>query len=155
MTMHLFWVQNRPFSPNKFFLEIYYYHSNLPISPFHCAKLKKSSSSRSRVMRMLQLLGSKWPISPNHNFFRNLFMSLVCFIHAYLHTKNLKVKYLSISELLMIKQYWNFIGREPFFSLNWELDFSQTCSFRKILMNHKNFDFTHIKQQTKIMTWFS
>ena len=54
----------------NFFLEIYYYHSNLPISPFHCTKLKKSSSSRSRSMRMLQLLGSKWPISPNLNFFR-------------------------------------------------------------------------------------
>ena len=33
----------------------YYYHSHLPISPFHCAKLKKNSSSRSRVMRMRKL----------------------------------------------------------------------------------------------------
>ena len=36
----------------NFFLENYQYHSHLPISPFHCAKLKKKSSSESRVRRM-------------------------------------------------------------------------------------------------------
>ena len=31
-----------PIRPKEiFFLENYYYHSRLPISPFHCAKLKK------------------------------------------------------------------------------------------------------------------
>ena len=36
-----------------------------------------------------QFLGLKWPISPNENFFsENLLMSLVSFIHAYLHAKN-------------------------------------------------------------------
>ena len=47
-----FWTQSGPFAPKKFFLENYYYHSNLPISLFHCAKFKKNSSSGSRVMRM-------------------------------------------------------------------------------------------------------
>ena len=45
---------------------------------------------------------------------------------------------------MMIKEYWNLIGWEPFLSLTWELDFSQACSFRRMLMNHKNFDFTQI-----------
>ena len=44
----------------------------------------------------------------------------------------------------MIKEYWNLIGWEPFLSLTWELDFSQACSFRRMLMNHKNLDFTQI-----------
>ena len=36
-----------------------------------------------------QFLGPKWPISPNDNFFSgSLLMSLVSFIHAYLHAKN-------------------------------------------------------------------
>ena len=36
-----------------------------------------------------QFLGPKWFISPNENFFeKNLLMSLVSFIHAYLHAKN-------------------------------------------------------------------
>ena len=42
----------------------------------------------------VQFLGTKWCISLNDNFFffffffRKLLMSLVCFIHAYLHAKN-------------------------------------------------------------------
>ena len=43
--------------------------------------------------------------------------------------------------MLVIKEYWNLIGQEPFLSLTWELDFFQACSFYRILMDHKNFDF--------------
>ena len=35
-----------------------------------------------------QFLGPKLPISPNDNFLKNLLLSLVSFIHAYLHAKN-------------------------------------------------------------------
>ena len=48
----------------------------------------------------------------------------------------------------MIKEYWNLIGREPFLSVTWEPDFSQGCSFRRMLMNHKNFNFTQIPDKT-------
>ena len=51
----------------------------------------------------------------------------------------------------MIKEYWILIGWEPFLSLTWELDFPQACSFRRILMNHKNFDFTQIPDKTNDM----
>ena len=51
----------------------------------------------------------------------------------------------------MIKEYWNLISREQFFSLTWELDFSQAYSFPRILMNHKNFDFTQIPEKTNDM----
>ena len=51
----------------------------------------------------------------------------------------------------MIKEYWNLIGWEPFLSLTWELDFSQACSFRSKLMNHKNFDFTQIPDKANDM----
>ena len=54
----------------------------------------------------------------------------------------------------MIKEYWNLIGRERFLSLTWELDFSQTCSFRRMLMNHKNFDFTQISDKTNDVIFF-
>ena len=37
--------------PKNFFLENHY-HFHLTISPFHCAKFQKNSSSGSRVMRM-------------------------------------------------------------------------------------------------------
>ena len=80
-------------------------------------------------------------------FSENLLMSLVSLIHAYLHAK-IKVRYLSISEILTIKEYWNLIGREQFLAITWEPDFSQACSFRRMLMNHKNFHLTQIPDKT-------
>ena len=85
--MRYFSAQNGPFAPNKFFLENYY-HSHLPISPFHCAKFKKSSSSGSRVMRMCNFWVQNGPFPQIRIFSENLLMSLVSFIHAHLHAKN-------------------------------------------------------------------
>ena len=48
----------------------------------------------------------------------------------------------------MVKEYWNLIGRKPFLAITWKPDFSQACSFRKMLMNHKNFHFTKIPDKT-------
>ena len=56
-----------------------------------------------------------------------------------------------MSEILMINKYWNLIGREPYLSLTWELDFSQACSLCRMFMNHKNFDFTQISDKTNDM----
>ena len=74
--------------PKQFFflLEIYYHHSHLPISPFHYVKFKKDSSSR--VMSMCNLWVQNGPFSQIRIFLENLLMSLVSFIHAYLHAKN-------------------------------------------------------------------
>ena len=44
----------------------------------------------------------------------------------------------------MIKEYWNLIGQEPFLAITRELDLSQACSFRRMLMNQKNFHFTQV-----------
>ena len=43
----------------------------------------------------------------------------------------------------MIKEYRNLIDREWFLVITWEPDFSQSCSFRRMLMNHTNFDKTN------------
>ena len=48
----------------------------------------------------------------------------------------------------MIKEFWNLIVREPFLYLNWELDFSQACSFCRMLMIHKNFNFSQLSDKT-------
>ena len=71
--------------PNNFFLGNYYYHSHLPISPFYCVKFKKNSSSRSRVMRLCNLWAQNSPFPQIRVFSENLLMSLVFFIHVYLH----------------------------------------------------------------------
>ena len=69
-----------------FLLEIYYHHSHLPISPFHYVKFKKDSSSR--VMSMCNLWVQNGPFPQIRIFLENLLMSLVSFIHAYLHARN-------------------------------------------------------------------
>ena len=64
------------------------YHSHLPISPLHCAKFLKNSSSGSRVMRMHDFWAQNDPFPQMRIFSENLLMSLVSFIHAYLHAIN-------------------------------------------------------------------
>ena len=79
-------------------------------------------------------------------FSQNLLIWLVPVIHAYLNAKN-------PSQILMIKEYWNLIGQEPFLALTWEPDFSQAWSFRRMLMNHKNFRLHRFL--TRLMVRFS
>ena len=47
-----------------------------------------------------------------------------------------------------MKEYWNLSGWESFLAITWEPDFSQACSFRRMLMNHKKFRFTQIPDKT-------
>ena len=63
---------------------------------------------------------------------------------------------------MKIKEYRNLIGREPFLAITWEPAFPQACSFRRMLMNHKNLHFTQIPDKNndvislkspKIMFW--
>ena len=72
----------------KFFGTNHYYYFHLPIGPFHCAKFKKNSYSRSRVMRMHNFWAQNDPLPQMRFFSENLSMSLVYFIHVYLHAKN-------------------------------------------------------------------
>ena len=68
-----------------------------------------------------------------------------------IYMPKIKVRYSSISEILLIKEYlsqWNLIGRETLLAVTWEPDFSRVCSFRRMLMNHKNFHFTQIRDKT-------
>ena len=56
--------------------------------PFSLCKILKNSYSRSRVMRMHNFWAQNGPFPQMRIFSENLLMSLVSFIHAYLHTKN-------------------------------------------------------------------
>ena len=60
----------------------------------------------------------------------------------------IKFRYLSISEISTIKEYWNLIDQETFLATTWEPDFSQACSFCLTLMNHKKFCFKQIPDKT-------
>ena len=74
-------------SGNIFFCTNSYHYFYLPIGPFHCAKFLKNSTSESRVMRMRHFWAQNRPFVQMRIFSENLLITLVSFIHAYLHTK--------------------------------------------------------------------
>ena len=94
----------------------------------------------------MQVLSPKWPISANENFFQKtcwwaLFLSfMLSTFQKSTSDINLLVK--------SIKEYWNLLVQEPFLAITWQPDFSQTCSFGRMLINHKNFYFTQILDKT-------
>ena len=144
MRIHHFWAQNGPFAPNKcFFWKIINITLICLLAPFVVQNFKKILPADPELWGCA-ILGPKIAHFPKWEYFsENVLMSLVSFIHAYLHAK-IKVRYLSIGEISTIKKYWNLIGREQFLTITREPDFSQACSFPRMLMNRKNFRFTLI-----------
>ena len=126
--------------PTQFllFFENYYYHFHLPIGSFHCAKFKKSSPSGSRVMTQ----NDNFP--QMRIFSENLLMSF--------HNSCLTTCQKSKANINLLGKYWWLKNTEislteiQFLPLSWELDFSQACSSRSMLMNQENFDFANSRQ---------
>ena len=88
--VHHFWDQNSPFVQNNFFA--FLYKPLLLLSstygPFHCAKLKGNLTMDAELWQCT-IFGTEVVHLPQINFLsENLLMSLVSFIHAYLHAKN-------------------------------------------------------------------
>ena len=55
----------------------------------------------------------------------------------------------SMSDINLLVKYWRLKNTEiSFLTITWEPDFSQACSFCRMLMNHKNFHFTQIPDKT-------
>ena len=114
--------------------------------PFSLCKIFKKFFQRIQSYEDAQCLSPKWPICPNENFFRKP-VNEPCFFHSCL-SKSKKLKPdITISEIMTIKEYWNLIVWEPFLAITWEPDFSEACSFRRMLMNHRNFHFTQIPEK--------
>ena len=148
MRMCHFRAQNGPFVMNKIFLvQTIIITFIYLLALFIVQNLKKILTADPELWGCT-IFGPKMVHFPKWEFFsENLLMSLVSFIHAYLHLK-IKVRYYSFSEILTIKEYWNRIGWEPLLAITWEPDFSQACCFRWILMDHRNFHFTQIPDNT-------
>ena len=90
-------------------------------------------------MRMHNLWAQNGPFAQMRISFRKP-VNEPCFFHSCLSTSQ-KLK----SDItVLVKEYWNLIGWEPLLTITWETDFSQACSFCKMLMNHRNFHFTQI-----------
>ena len=120
-----FWTQEGPFAPNNFFWKIINIIINVIV------QISKKSFQQIQIYEDVQFLSIKWLICTNENFFRKP-VNEPCFFHSCLSTCQ---KSKSDISLLM--------KLEP--------DFSQACSFCRMLMNHKNFRFTQIPDKTNDM----
>ena len=75
--------------------------------PFSLRKILKNSYSRSRVMRMHNFWAQNGPFPQMRIFSKNLLMSLVSLIHAYLHTCQK-----SRSGIYLLVKYWRLKNTE-------------------------------------------
>ena len=154
MRMPHFWAQNGPFSPNNSIFGKLLISLSSTYYPLSLSKILKNFLQQIQSYEDAQFFGPIWPISPKWEFFsENLFKFLVSFIHT-IYMPRITVRYLSISEILTIKEYQNLIDQEQFLVITWEPDFSQACNFRRMLMNHKNLRFTQIPDKTNDMIFF-
>ena len=67
--MYYFWAQNGPFSPNKFFWKIFNIIL-INLLALSLCKILEKFFQQIQSYEDAQLLGPKWPISPNENFFQ-------------------------------------------------------------------------------------
>ena len=141
MRMYHFQAQNGPFVLNKFFLIqtiilTFIYRLALFIVQNFKKNLEQSYEDA-------QFLGPKWP-TQNENFFRKPVNEPSLF-HPCLSTCQ-KLK-LDINLLVI---YWRLKNTEISLAITWEPDFSQACSFCRMLTNHKNSHFTQIPDKTNV-----
>ena len=100
MTMHRFWAQNNSFAPNKnFFGKIISPSSTY--WPLSLCKIFK------KILVDPELRGCAIHFSEKT-------VSKPCSFHSCLSTCHESVRYWSVNEILTVKEYWNFIGQEPF-----------------------------------------
>ena len=99
------WAQNGPFGPNKNFVGKFLI-SFSSISPLHCAKFLKNSSSRSRVMRMHNFWAQNGPFPQMRIFFRKP-VNEPRFFHSCLSTCQK-----SKSDINLLVKYWRLKNTE-------------------------------------------
>ena len=77
------------------------------------------------------------------------------FIHAYLDAKNpsqILIYVWNTDGLRILKSQWP----RAIFVFTWQLELSQACSFLRMLLTPKNFDFTQIPHKTNdVIFWKS
>ena len=138
------------FAQNNFFCKIITIMFIYLLAPFILQNFKKILPSDPELWGCA-IFGPKMSPFPKWEFFQKscLWASFLLFMPIYM--PKIKFRYYSISEILMIKEYWDLIGPKPFLSLTWKIDFFQACSFCRMLINHKNSDFTLIPDKTSYM----
>ena len=148
MRMGHFWVQNGPFAPNKHFLGkiikiiFIYLLTNFTVPNFNFFTVDPE-------LWGCVIFGPKMTQFAQTKIFPKNCLSWFLSVMP-IYIPKMIFRYQSIIVILMIKEYWNLIGQGPFLAIiTWEPDFSQVCSFSRILKDNKNFHFTTIPDKTK------
>ena len=142
MRMCHFRAQNGPFVLNKIFLVQTIIITFIYLLALFIVQNLKKFFLWIQSYEDVQFLGPKWPISPNENFFRKP-VNEPCFFHSSISTCQK-----SKSDVNLFVKYWQLKNTEIFLSTTWEPDFSQACSFCRMLIDHMNFQFTQISDKT-------
>ena len=142
MRMHHFWAQNGPFAPNNFFWKIINIILIYLLAPFIVQNFKKILPADPELWGCT-IFGPKMAHFPKWEFFRKPFHE-TCFFHSCLFTCQK-----SKSDINLLVKYWQLKNTEIslaecHFGYNLRTRFTQTCSFFRMLMNHKSFHFTQI-----------
>ena len=153
MRMHNCWAQNGPFNPHNFFFvwKIINIILIYLLAPFIVQNFKKNLPV-DPGLGACTIFEPKMAHFPKWEIFRKP-VNEPCFFHSCLCTCQK-----SKSDINLLVTYWRLKNTETsltksHFWLTWEPDFSQACSFRRMLMNHKNFHFTQISDKTNDMVF--
>ena len=94
-------------------------------------------------MRMHHFWVQNGPFAQMRIFFKKTPVNKPCSFHSCLSTYQK-----SKSDINLLMKYWRLKNNKISWKITWEPDFSQPCSFCRMLMNHKNFRFTQIPDKT-------
>ena len=141
MRMRQFWAQNGPFAQTDIFWKkivkmIFIYL----LVPFIMQNFKIILKADPELL-WCTIFGPKMAHLPKWEFFCRKPVKNPCSFHSCL-----SICQKSKSDIKLLMKYWRLndtlIVLDLFSAITWEPDFSKTCSFQRMLMNHTNFCFT-------------
>ena len=111
-------------------------------------KIKKKILPLDPELWACAIFGPEMPHFSKWKFFRKT-CNEPCFFHSCLSTCQK-----SSSDINLLVKYWRLKNTEiSFLTITWEPDFSQACSFCRMLINLKNFHFTRMPEKTNDHFW--
>ena len=134
------WVQNGPFAQTSLFSEKSLILFSLTCWPISLCKILKNFLQWTKSYEDAPFLGPKMEAHlPKRKFFQKIWF--LSFMSIYTPKVNVDIN--------LLMKYWQLKnGWEPFLAITWEPDFSQACTFRKMLKDHKNFRSTSIPDKS-------
>ena len=163
MRMCHFWAQNGPFVMNKFFLVQTIIITFIYLLALFIVQNFKKFLQQIQSYEDVPFLGPKWSICPKQIFFWKIINIILIYLLAPFIVQNFKKILPADPELWGCTIFgpkmahfpkWEFFQKTCSWALflsSMQPDFSQACSFCKMLMNHKNFHFTQIPDKTNDM----